>query len=584
MKKIIKNILLLISYHLAACQVAPLPKEDFTSINTQSEAEGVLNEIADRYYDFSVKKNPISVYTLDLDYADHSYLPENDRKSLEQESELQNTLYQQLMALDAELIKSHNAQIVYTILRESLETELALKVCRRELWQSISSNHGWQGDYLQLAQLQPVSSPELQAQAISRWKKIPQTIKNEVDNLKTGLALGYSMPKEIAQQTVMQLRAMINLDLFQQPFMSPAQRSTDKAFQTELATVVKELINPAIEYYVQFLEQQYIPSARESYSLLELPKGRQCYAAFLRSWNNKDIPPEEIKALGKNTVRENTNKIKSIGFELYDTRDFNTIIQKVLHDKNNLFKSEDEMKTVLSEHLKNAKEKSAIWFTTVPKNELAITPLPPQAPAGAAQYQPGEPGKFLISFKDPKQQSKGRLEVAAYHEGYPGHHLQISSWQSGHNIHPITRFSFFGSYIEGWGRYSELLAEEMGLYRHEYALISRRAWPARGIVLDTGLHLEGWSKQEVIDYILQSGAFNREFAQQIFYRSVAEPGQLTSYDVGAHEILSLRRLAQQQQGNRFDIRLFHEKILENGPLPWEALKTNILQWLSNSSG
>ncbi|MFS1525251.1 DUF885 domain-containing protein [Microbulbifer sp. 2304DJ12-6] len=583
MKTIINSILLLALYNLSACQIVSLPKEDSSNISTRLEAESALIEIANSYYEFSVIKNPMAVYTLDLDYADHSYLPENDWESLEKDSEFQNVLYQRLMTLDTELIETQANKIVYTILRESLETALALKVCRSALWQSVSSNYGWQGNYIPLAQLQPVGSPELQAQAISRWKKIPQAIENEIDNLKMGLTLGYSMPKDIAQQTATQLRTMIGHDLLQQPFMSPAQRGTDPAFKAEMLAVVKNAINPAIERYVQFLEQQYIPSARESYSLLALPKGRQCYAAFLRSWNNKAISPEEIKTLGRNTVRENINNIKSIGFELYNTRDFNTIIQKVAHDKNNLFKSEDEMKKTLSGHLKKSKEKSATWFNTVPENELAIIPLPPQAPAGAAQYQPGEPGKFLISFKDPEQQSKGRLEVAAYHEGYPGHHLQISSWQSAHDVHPITRFSFFGSYIEGWGRYSEILAEEMGLYRDEYALINRRAWPARGIVLDTGLHLEGWGKQKVIDYILQSGAFSRDFAEQIFYRSVAEPGQLTSYDVGAHEFLALRKLAQQQQGNRFDIKVFHEKILENGPLPWEALKTNILQWLSSSS-
>ena len=170
-----------------------------------------------------------------------------------------------------------------------------------------------------------------------------------------------------------------------------------------------------------------------------------------------------------------------------------------------------------------------------------------------------KPAYFRINLNNPKEQERGYNETLVYHEAYPGHHLQIGIENELTGLHPISEYVFFGSYVEGWARYSEQLAEEMGLYQNKSALIGRRAWPARGMVIDPGIHVKGWSKEQSIDFLKETG-FTEAGALSMYHRIVVWPAQLTSYDVGGEEIKALRKLAKDNLGKRFDIKEFHSKI------------------------
>ncbi len=205
----------------------------------------------------------------------------------------------------------------------------------------------------------------------------------------------------------------------------------------------------------------------------------------------------------------------------------------------------------------------------------------------SARYEPSrgeEPGIYRITLFEPEEKRKSNAEITAVHEAYPGHHLQVAIAQDLPRAHELTRLALNSGYVEGWARYAEALAEEIGLYETQTALITRRAWPARGMVVDPGLHVMGWSREQAVEFLMESGRFSLERAQQMVDRIAILPGQLTAYDSGALEIFALRRLAENALGESFDIRAFHDRILEHGPMPLSLLHTLVEEWLATQAG
>jgi len=200
----------------------------------------------------------------------------------------------------------------------------------------------------------------------------------------------------------------------------------------------------------------------------------------------------------------------------------------------------------------------------------------------SAHYRPGSedrPGEYRIPLHKPEEQSRGNAEAVAFHETWPGHHLQVAVGQSVEGLHPVTRIAWFSGPGEGWARYSEGLAEEMGLYTTTTGPILRRAWPARGMVVDPGIHLFGWTREQAKEFMLIAGRFPESEGDAMVDRIAILPGQLTAYDSGGLEILALRREAQAAMGDDFDLRAFHDRILENGTIPLGPLRTHVEAWL-----
>jgi uncharacterized protein (DUF885 family) len=200
----------------------------------------------------------------------------------------------------------------------------------------------------------------------------------------------------------------------------------------------------------------------------------------------------------------------------------------------------------------------------------------------SAHYRPGSadrPGEYRIPLNLPEDQSRGNAEIVAFHEAWPGHHLQVAIAQSVEGLHPVTQIIWFSGPGEGWARYAEGLAEEMNLYSTTSGPITRRAWPARGMVVDPGIHLFGWSRERAIAYLKESGRYPDSIVDQMVDRIAILPGQLTAYDSGGLEIFALRKLAEDAMGDDFDIREFHDRILENGTIPLIQLRSHIEGWI-----
>ena len=271
---------------------------------------------------------------------------------------------------------------------------------------------------------------------------------------------------------------------------------------------------------------------------------------------------------------------------MFGEADFAAILARVKDEPANRFRSEQELIDFTRALAPVAREKIAPFFSKLPDQEMVVEPYadylkgsgqssryePKPAAAGAATYR--------INTDEWATQTKGEAEIVLVHEGWPGHHLQIATAYAVEGLHPITRLLGSTAYIEGWARYAEALAEEAGLYESGYGAISRRAWPARGMVVDPGLHAFGWTNDEAAAFLIESGRFDADSVNTVLDRLAVMPGQLTAYDTGGLEIAALRADAVRRLGARFDIQAFHDRVLENGATPLAALRTHVEEWIA----
>lgn len=537
-------------------------------------------ELADSYYERTLETYPESAYYADIKLSKHNGIHSNELSEIALWENYEDSLYVELSKLIVDQIPEKKDKITYWLLKEELEASIGLRICKRNLW-DVDHRSGWQSLWISLAKFQPVGSEELRNQAFERWNKFPSFVETEINNLRKGLDEGYSMPKEIVELVIEQLQVLQDYSLENSPFMSPAKRDEDPNFKVEWAALVTDKVLPMLLLYQDYLVKEYKPAARDEISVLTLPDGSDCYQAYIRARTTTNKSADDLFQLGQKIVNSNKTKVSEIGFDLYKTNEFSEIIRLMNEDSSDNFNSSEEILEVNTKLLLKAKNESKNWFASFPSAEVTIKPYEAHE-AGNGSYEAAKgdkPAYYRINLKNPKQQKRSSNEKLTFHEAYPGHHLQIGIERDIKGLHPISKLIGFGSYSEGWARYSEQLAEEMGLYESELALIRRRAWPSRGLVVDPALHTKGWSKEQAIEFMMESG-MNAESALSLYHRIIIWPAQLTSYDAGGEEIKALRKMAEEQMGEGFDIKQFHSKILENGSIPLSALRLTISEWVN----
>lgn len=550
------------------------------SCNTQKENQIVnIIDLADRYFEESISMYPQYSYFNDITTEDHSLYGSNSFTDIKKREDFEDILYSELLTIHEASISSRSDRITYWLLKEELESSIGMRVCKRNLW-NVNHMFGIHHLWTYLSDFQPVENDTLKKQAFERWNKLPNIIQVEIENLKKGIDEGYTMPKEIVSIVIEQLQTLEDYPVDDSPFMSPAKRGKDENFAKKWKDLISKVVMPAFNSYRTFLKTEYLTTAREDVSILAIPNGSDCYKAFIRSSTTTKKTGDEIFELGSRIVEVNKIKIQELGKDLYKSSDFAEIIQLIKSDSTNYFKSSDEILSYNNKIMKVAKLKCIDWFEVMPSSEVTIkTYLPHESGIGSYESAREEkPAYFRINLKDPTNQTFYSNEVLSFHEAYPGHHLQIGIEKDIKGLHPIRKLIGFGSYVEGWARYSEQLSEEMGLYNYEASLISRRAWPSRGLVADPGLHLKKWPKDSLISFMKESG-MKESVALSLYYRMIVTPAQLTSYDVGGEEIKALRMLAEDKLGDSFSIKEFHAKILENGSIPLIPLRSVVEDWI-----
>jgi len=545
-----------------------------------------LNALADRYVDSVLDFDPTVTYFTGLPVKAHDRLPRNSAAEIAASENDEDAMLAELAKIDPAPLRGTPNAVTYAVLHENLESSRQVRICKRELW-DVSHMNSWLASLSEAAQAQPVATAEERRQAIARWSALGHFIDTDIVNLRTGLDRGYSAPKSVVDRVLKQVDGMLAGKPEDLPFYSPAARSDDAGFKAELRTVMRDTALPAIRRYRDFLRDTYRAKARDNVALSSLPDGTACYGALLRASTTLNRSPREVYELGQKTVADNETIVADIGQRLFGTRDIKTIIAKVDKEPRNHFTSEKELLDYSRAGLDRARTLTSALFAHMPKQPAIIEPFPEyQRGTGVSSHyipntDPNKPGEYRIELENWKTETRGSAEITLVHETWPGHHLQIALANEQQPAHRIAKLGFNSAYLEGWGRYSERLAEEAGIYQTEYAKISRRIWPARGMVADPGLHLFGWTREQTIDYLASTGRFSRAAAADTVDRMAVMPAQLTSYDSGGLEIFALRKQAERELGTKFDIREFHSQIIDQGVVPLALLRENVEGWIKS---
>jgi uncharacterized protein (DUF885 family) len=554
---------------------------------TQQSAAEKVNELADRYYAWTLERAPEKAYFAAIELERHDGLFDNSPAALAKAQVVEDELLAALSTIDEGELIGKPAWITRAFVEQELRSSVDQRVCRSELW-NVSQMGGWHLAYPQVATLQPVTTAAEREQALSRWSKFGGFVDQEIAKLGTGLELGYSAPQSVVQRVISQLDGLLALPVDHSPFYSPGARSDDEVFAAAMREIVSEQIVPALQHYRDFLQQDYLPVAREALTVTANPDGRACYEASLRNYTTLDRSGEEVYELGRRTVATNRATVVELGSAAYGENELTAIVRAAKADPADHFADSDELLAFSKEMVGRAATEMPNWVGTMPAQAVEVVPFPEheEGTGRSAHYNPGNasrPGEYRIPLHGADKRSRGNAEATAFHETWPGHHLQVATAQAVEGLHPVTQMIWFSGPGEGWARYSEALAEEMALYTTASGPILRRAWPARGMVVDPGIHLFGWTREQATEFMLESGRFAAERADEMVDRIAILPGQLTAYDSGGLEILALRRQAEQRLGEDFDIRTFHDRVLENGTIPLGYLRRHVERWLAAES-
>lgn len=548
-----------------------------------------LNSIADDYLEAALKVQPFAVVyggIGDVVKENLAAMEDNSPAALARLQQKEDQLALRLAAVDEAALSSRADLVLYETLKEGFEASKDARICRSNLW-GVNHMFGWQNAFVQVAAAQPVETPVERAMALARWRQLPRYLDQEKKNLETGLAAGYSAPKRVVARVVAQLDAIVAAPPEETPFLSFASKAQDDSeFRDAIRKLAIEEIAPSILAFRDFLRDDYMPKARDALSIKAVPNGEQCYEAQLRLYHTAAIGAKATFERGVKAVAANTADVIQRGEAMFGLADFSAILQATKDNAANRFRSEQELIEFTRALAPAAREKIAPFFSTLPAQDLVVEPYPDflKGTGQSSRYEPKPAAEGAATYRIDtdhwQTQTKGEAEIVLVHEGWPGHHLQIATAYSIEGLHPITRLLGSTAYIEGWARYAEGLAEEAGLYESGYGAISRRAWPARGMVVDPGLHLYGWTNEKAAAFLIESGRFDEATAEIALDRIAVIPGQLTAYDTGGLEIAALRAEAVERLGSRFDVQAFHDRVLENGAVPLSALRRHVEAWIS----
>jgi uncharacterized protein (DUF885 family) len=544
-----------------------------------------LDKIANLFVTQQLQYDPTLQYFTGIPTTVHSRFADRTPQAIERHVAEERADLREVLSFDTARLSSR-ARATYATLREQLESDLQMRVCKPELW-NVNHFDGWQSHFAEVAERQPVETAQDREQALRRWGSLPRYVDVEIANLKLGLREGYSAPQSVVRRVIRQMQEMATGDPEKSPFFSPAARSTDPAFREAFRRLIVNQINPTLKLYTTYLKQEYLPRARESVALSALPNGTACYAALLRANTTLSRTPQQVFKVGEETVSANLSQAEKLAQPRYHTSDIATILKAIKTNPAEHFESKDELLTFSQGFLERVKSITAAkLIPAMPRQDVVIRPLSAfeeSAGVGSRFQQepdPAKPAVYLIKLGDWAAQTRAEAEIIAVHETVPGHFLQKALAARLQRPTKLSKLVDIAAYSEGWARYAEAMGEEAGIYDTDDAAILRRMWPARGMVVDPGLHVFHWSRQQAIDYMMESGRFTTQEANDYVDRIAVMPGQLTAYDSGALEIMALRAEAESKLGKRFDLRVFNQALLEEGVVPLAELHAHISNWIA----
>lgn len=560
------------------------------------EREEHLHHLFDLYWDWQMTENPEDASFLGYS-GQHDRWSDLSENAFDRRQNFLAQLLNMLNSIGAANLSEKDA-ISYDILKRNLEQECAsLKFGDQYLL--VNQMHGMHLHVPLIIEFMPHQTLEDYENILSRLRLIPKLFQQIIQLLNKGIELGITppqvavlcLPEQILNQITDNPIDSSLLQAFQQ-FPSSIDSETQARLRQEAQATYRETILPTFVQFYTYLTESYLPNCRKTIGFTDLPNGKEWYAHHVKCSTTTQLTPEEIHRMGLKEV----DRIHHEMMEIIDSVGFNGSFEKFLEymqtDPQFFYSNRDDLLKGYQTLTRDIETKLPVLFAQLPSLPFEVVPIPSYSEESqiAAYYCSGSfahnrPGHFFINTSYPEQRPKWEMEPLALHEAVPGHHLQITLAQELKGIPEFRKNAHFTAYIEGWGLYSESLGTELGFYRDPYSIFGRLSYEmlrAIRLVVDTGMHAMGWSREQAIQFFKQYvGMSDHEITTEID-RYLVIPGQALAYKIGELKIKEMRQLAAKKLGKDFDVRLFHTTWLQHGTLPLDIAEQTIHQWIQQS--
>lgn len=462
--------------------------------------------------------------------------------------------------------------------------------CAGEEW-LVDCFHGPQVAFMELPDLAPIETPDEAADYLRRCLAIPLYLDRTTANLRLGMAAGRYPCSAVVRRTLQQLLQLRMQRVTAWPLMRPAGQvhtgwppGAAAAFQRDLTAAVRDSVLPAFERYRAFL-RELLPRARKDTQpgLASLPGGPECYRRLIRVHTSLEVSPDSLHRLGLAQVARARAELGEIGARALGSTDPAEVLQRLREDPLLRFGSGTEIEAQARASLARAQAALPRGFANPPRTACEVQVLADAAPSVLAFYRPpspgsGRPGYYMLSVAEPAARRRFEGEVLAFHEGVPGHHVQVAIAQELHDLPEFRRHQRISAFAEGWALYGERLADELGLYSSDLdrlGMVTFDLWRSSRLVVDTGLNALGWSRAEAETYLTENTTLAEGEVLEEIDRCLSWPGQALAYKVGQLEILRLRDEGRTRLGARFDPGGFHDAVLGEGAVPLPVLRDQV---------
>ena len=452
---------------------------------------------------------------------------------------------------------------------------------------------GMGGIHTSLADLplsMPFDSVKHYEDYISRLHQIPKAFQETEEVLRAGAKGHLGIVKFIAEKVPGQCNGVIAANPFAVPtkkFPASFSEADKKRLTDEINKTVETEVVPAYKQFAEFISKDYVPYTRTTLSIESLPDGKRRYQAVLKRFTTTDLTAAQIHAIGLKEVDRITAEMSALA-KANGSKDLESFRVKIESDPKYVPTSSQRILDDFSKYIHQMEPRLPELFGLLPMTAVTVEPIPPFQAGAATHYQGGtpdgkRPGRVSVAVSDPTHRSLINDEATAYHEGVPGHHLQITIQQSLMELPEFRKHSGNSAYTEGWGLYAEELGKEIGFYQDpgsDYGRLRSELFRAVRLVVDTGIHDQNWTRQHVVEYMRASHAVDEPTIQSETDRYISGPGQACSYKIGQLKIRELRERAKVELGSKFDLKKFHDEVLSGGALPLDLLDERIARWIA----
>ena len=554
-----------------------------------------LEQLAAEYWEAGLQASPVSA-TFMGDHRWDDRLGDNSPAGFERELTRYRDTLQRLEAIDRSSL-SPSERITWVALQDELARGIEGSECRMWEW-TVSSRYGPHIQFANIAAITRIADPAAGEKFLSRWSKVGAHIDQDSENLRRGLAAGKVAPRTAIETSIEQLDALLPTPIEEWPIASPTpgegfDEEQSSEFLEKVRTITADTIAPALQRHRDLLAEELLPRSRssEQVGLSHLPDGAACYDIRVRAYTTLPLSADEVHRIGLDEVARLRTELSELGGRALGTTDITVIQDQLRTDPKLHFETREEVEAKASEALQRATAAIPQWFGRLPQAPCVVKRVPEyeEKDTTIAYYRRpaadgSRPGTYYVNTYAPETRPRYEAEVLAFHESIPGHHLQLAIGQELEGLPEFRKHDGATAFVEGWGLYSERLADEMGLYGSgvdRLGVLSFDLWRACRLVVDTGIHAKGWSRDRAIEYLFDNTLLARNNVENEVDRYIEWPGQALAYKIGQREILRLRAAAEERLGDRFDIRAFHDVVLGNGALSLPALAQAVEDWIES---